>query len=520
MIQQTNRLVIVCLAVLCYSGVAHAQTASNDLARANEILTRWVGRKDISSSLIVGTDDRWSIRTMAADLYPGLVLAAWFTNLDLYHGLLRETLKDEERLTARLTVFPDDYHVRNHRFVRSSRNVEEILINAAAYADGLSRIATVVGPSPWTDRLRGIVDALFLRADVATDYSEGALPSDDLRVLGRVLKALPLLAHLYDDEGYLYYARRIADAYCVGVMPKNGGLPAERWNFASDRARASSLILEEDGVAFIEGLVGLYEVEVRTGTARADVYRPTLSAMFDALFSQGLKPGGRFHRRLQPDGRGGYSIDRKRESPFPLRILLAAHRYGQLSGNQTYVNTASSGLSSFKPDAETAHRMLPDLIRAARISPEAAARISALNITSLADTPSIDWDETADAAALRALLATAWRRSGGLRAQPWRQDVVVSSTASDAGVRAELHLETPWRGQLLLPTFAPYTASTVYTPLLAVDPDTDYRIQSEAIGSDAIWIGSALRRGLNVDVETPIDITIRPIVPETAPPTP
>jgi hypothetical protein len=464
------------------------------------MLDRWVARKDISTSLIAGNDRGWSIRTTASELYPALVLTAWFTNADLYNGLLLETLKDEERLTSRLSVFPDDYHLKNKRFARSSRNEAEILINASAYAGGLARIASTVGHSPWTDRLRGIVDAMFLRANVATDYAEGALPSNDLRVSGRILKTLPLLAELFEDEGYLYYARRIGDAYCVGVLPKNGGLPAERWNFEADKARASSLILNDDGVSFIEGLVGLYAVEVKDASARADIYRPTLSGMFDVLFKQGLKENGRFYRRLQPDGRGGYSIDRKRESLHTIRILVAAHRYGELSGNTTYITHAREALARYVPKKEDA-RDLPYLREASLFSPHASEAID-----HILPEPSVDADQTQDAIALYALLAEAWSRNAGVRVDPWRSDLKISSAVIENGLRITLSTDGGWTGVLHPRHSRPLSipAATGFPDQFQIRNDQTYKINDQAI-----WSGNSLSDGISIDFRDRFSFVIR-----------
>ncbi len=329
----------VAFTTLCYGPSAALDPAAFQVARENaalsvntlpqihDLLVAWAGRKDTESSLLrAGPEgDRWSIATTAAQLFPSLVIAAWLTDHPLYAGLLRETLRDEINLTSRLAALPDDYDLERRRFVHATTDADRIVANASHYAVGLSRAVVLTGPGPWTDRMRAIVDAAFLRAAVTTDFAEGPIPSDRSGVNGRYLKLLPLLSSATRDEGYLYYARRIGDAYCVGVMPKNGGLPADRWDFAADRARDGELTLDDGGVAIIEGLVSLYGAEVEDSSARADVYRPMISGMFDTIFRHGRTPGGRISRRIDPDARGGYRIDRRRASKHEARLLSAAH---------------------------------------------------------------------------------------------------------------------------------------------------------------------------------------------------
>jgi hypothetical protein len=504
-----RRLFLVSIVTCCHLGVSHVE-AQTFLDNANEILDQWAGRKDDTTSLLSNHDQAWTIRTTASQLFPALVLTSWFTNLNLHNGLLLETLRDEQKLTARLSVFPDDYDLRNDRFVRSSRNPAEILINAAAYADGLSRISSVIGHSPWTNRLQGIVDALFLQADVTTGYSEGPLPSNDLRVIGRVLKTLPLLSEQFDDEGYLYYARRIGDAYCVGVMPKNGGLPAERWDYDADRAKAASLILDQDGVSFIEGLISLYSAEIRESTARADVYRPTLSAMFDVLFKQGLKDNGRFYRRIQPDGRGGYSIDRKRESPHTVRILLAAHRYGQLSGNATYLERAVTELSRYTPDPDGALRDLPSLVSAMAFSRRAVTLVDSIatRVNELPQPPGDEEETTAEY--LNAMLAWAWQQSAGVRAVPWRADVTVRSSVEAAGLSIALRLGTPWAGRIA-PSYnrsATDILAIGFPDQFSIEPESTFEIRSSDQSGVSIFPGAMLSQGLRADLKNSYRFTL------------
>ena len=136
---------LVLLLILTISTGSAADTGLY-LEQANAILEKWSARKDTQTSLISGQNNTWSIRTTGAQLYPAMVLTAGFTNPDLFDGLLLETLRDEKRLTSRISVFPDDYALQNGRFSRSSRNPTEIQINAAVYAGGLARVSSMRGP--------------------------------------------------------------------------------------------------------------------------------------------------------------------------------------------------------------------------------------------------------------------------------------------------------------------------------------------------------------------------------------
>ena len=68
-------------------------------------------------------------------------------------------------------------------------------------------------------------------------------------------------------------ARRIGDAYCLGVLPQNGDLPASSWDFRAGKARDAGLSLDDTGLPIIQGLILLYAVESSQGSQRAATYR-------------------------------------------------------------------------------------------------------------------------------------------------------------------------------------------------------------------------------------------------------
>ncbi|MDA0746369.1 MAG: hypothetical protein O2954_07605, partial [bacterium] len=299
------------------SALQNAHQARLALQHAHAFLRYWTAHKDSRTALIATGPgrDRWTVRGTATEIYPTMVCAAYLTDLPFFDGLLRETLRDETRLTTRISGLPDDYDLNTGRFLHTAVDTERIVAAAAEYAaSGLLPITSCVGNDVWTDRLEQLVQAIFTLASVQTTFSNGPLPSEYAETNGNLLRVLPWLATHTGNPTYLEWARRIADAYCLGVLPSNGGLPAHHWDFSNDRARNPALILNHAGRVLIEGLTSLYATEVRLNSGRADIYRPTLSYMFDILLTRARNPEGFFYARIEPDSRGGYSIDRKARS--------------------------------------------------------------------------------------------------------------------------------------------------------------------------------------------------------------
>lgn len=472
-----------------------ASLASTALGQAYNLLIAWAARKDETTSLLRGGKEanRWSIATTAAGIYPALVIAAWLTDLPLYDGLLRETLRDEAMFTSRLGALPDDYDLSKRRFVDASMNKSRIIENSARYAESLLAIAAVTGPSPWADRMRSIVDATFLQAAVRTDYAEGPLPSNKASVNGRLLKVLTVLEHATGDDGYLYYARRIGDAYCVGILPKNGSLPPEEYDFSDDRPRRSELFLDDGGVAIIEGLVRLYAAEVEEGTTRAGIYRPIIASMFDAIFANGLTSSGRISRRIDPDGRGAYNVDRRRPSNHEAEVLASAVRFGRLSGNPTYVENARGHASRLDlqeaGDVELSEvAELADLLQ----SPDLARQVERA-IAQRIENPVRRHDEPTQAARLTLLTQTAISLTSGVRFHPWRRKLTWSTSLSGDTLTVVAQDISGTEGSVYLPPDSPFTQFP-----FAVANDSVYEIRVDGSPGVAYWQGAHLVGSLPV----------------------
>ena len=496
----------------------NATLSARALDQTHDLLLAWTGRKDSDSSLLrAGPEgDRWSIGTTAAHLFPSLVTAAWLTEPPLYDGLLRETLRDEIALTSRLAALPDDYDLDRKRFVHTATNNDRIIEASALYAIGLSRAISHTGPSPWSDRMRALVDGAFLRADVATDFAEGPLPSDRAGVNGRYLQLLPLLSAATGDEGYLYYARRIGDAYCMGVMPKNGGLPADRWDFASDRARDAELTLDDDGVAIIEGLVSLYSAELEKGSTRADVYRPSISNLFDTIFRHGHTLDGRISRRIDPDGRGGYSIDRRRHSPHEPRLLAAAARFGKLSGNPTYIAQGEKGADNLSIEEPTVS-LLELAILAEQLGSDsftAQVRQAFERAIQTATPPRVNEED--DARRLRWLASVSVNGSAGMRLTPWRSDVRWGASVHGDTLSVVLQADSRWKGDI---HFAIPNAFSLpgYPQRYVIEPNALYLVRFPGSASVATWQGQHLIKGFSVRLDADHELAFT-VVRQPSPP--
>ncbi len=507
--------------------------AREALREAHRFLLKWAARKDKQTALIRSgpKSDRWTVRGTATRLYPQMVLSAYLTDQTLFNGLLRQTLRDEIRLTSRLTRLPDNFDLTAGRFFHGLIDTDRILTSASGYAaEGLSAITEVVGPDAWSARMQAIVDDLFARAAVRTPYSNGPLPSGSAEINGNLLRLLPRLADQTGNPAYLEWARRIGDAYCLGVLPRNGGLPAHRWDFNAERAQNAALSLNSAGYPIIEGLILLYAVEAARGSDRALIYRPTLAHMLNVLLSHTRSPEGLFYARIEPDRRGGYAVNRKNRSSTWPQLLASCLLFGQISGNTTYSEPVYEILRTLpkiharawgdRPDI--AARDIPGILsllaraRSSLMPADTAAYTAALTWvdermeTLLKSTPSSPRSENSEAAFARAALSYAWFKTAGIRLDPWREDLACGATVAGDTLYLALRSDLPWQGRFAFDIprhqehngFAePYPFNHGFPERFPIQSDAYYTIHISGAGGSATWAGSLLREGLQITLK-------------------
>ncbi|MCP3917152.1 MAG: prolyl oligopeptidase family serine peptidase [bacterium] len=318
-----------------------APVARECLIRARAVLEGWWALRDPGTGLLPRRTDHlvWAPQDNAADLFPFLVLAAHFTAPERLSEL-RALYRSEIELTTRLDGLPDWYAIPERRFLHAEPDVTRIVFGATEYAkDGLNPLIELLGPDPWSHRMRQLVDGVLARAPVPSDF--GLLPSDSTEVNGELLQVLTRFHFLTGDDRYLESARRIGDAYCLEVLPANGWLPAHRWDFASHRALDDTLSLNDHGNEIIGGLVELYAAERARGGESAARYETPLRRMFDALLAKARNEDGLWYARLEASTGEVLRASVPDTWGYALAATLA---FGLTTGDERYVGAARHAL--------------------------------------------------------------------------------------------------------------------------------------------------------------------------------
>ncbi|MCZ6633395.1 MAG: hypothetical protein O7G87_08320 [bacterium] len=491
--------------------------AQKALKAVHQFLTQQAHPTASPALMSANDQNHWTVAETAAQFYPTLVLSAYLTDRNRFDSSLKNTLRDERQYTGRLHSLPDDFDLKTQTFLFPQLELPRILAGASAYAArGLIPITQVVGPDLWQDRLQELADDLLL--SVRSQQSDAIPPSEYAEINGQFLTLLVWLTLWTGNEHYLEYARSIGDVYCLNILPRNGGLPAQRWNFATDKARVSRLVLDQTGVSILEGLILLYTVETLKASDRALIYRPTLARMFDVLYSHGVDPSGFFYRAIEPDGRGGYTTDRKNRSPHWAKLAHLSALFGKLTGNSSYSAPVRSLLKSLPSQliASRTRRNGKIPIRMAELQNLVHFSFDLLTDPTQKTDLLIALDRLVPVPKNRAepppleriqeWLSYAWHKTGGLRLHPWHPDLQFGVSLQADTLFVALQSKISWQGEILfdrialpadhLPDLQPFYGG--FPKAFPIVSDDFYTLQVIGAGSTSTWQGTLLQSGLNV----------------------
>jgi hypothetical protein len=229
----------------------------------------------------------WSYRDTAADCFSHFVIAAHLVAPD-HRAALDAMLRTERSLNPEL---PRTIDVTSGAPVRE--NDVERVFGAVEYAkDGLLPIVEATGDALYLERLHAVVGQIIRHLPVASQY--GPLPSAGTEKNGEMLQVLARLARRRPTKEYLELGRRIADAYWLEVIPGNGGLPADTWDFAAHRPLAPWLSLRDHGNEIVAGLVEWTLLEVELGGDRERLGRAAVEGVLDRILEIGVRADGQF----------------------------------------------------------------------------------------------------------------------------------------------------------------------------------------------------------------------------------
>lgn len=491
------------------------EIARRAFLRALGVLDGWWAIRDKRTDLLPRrTDQRvWAPNDNAADLVPFLYLTAHFLAPERLSDIQR-VFDSERTLTNRLGVLPDWYDLEKGVFVYPEVDIRRLVFGAAEYCkDGLLPMTEVMGKGWWTERMTELVDAIFEHAPVRSEW--GNLPADDTEVNGEMLQVLSRLFAMTRDERYLRWAERIGDAYCFEVIPRNGGLPAHRWDFAAHKPLNDVLSLNDHGNEIIGGLSEMYLMVREANPARARRYERPLRQMFERLLEKARNDDGLWYGLLT----ASTAEVRNRAVPDTWGYALSGvYTFGVAAGDERCIEAARSalehiyqpqyllweGADSFADSIEGALLLLNRLPVASGFRWMEAALPHFLG-KQREDGIVEGW--YGDGNTARTLLMAALYYTQGIVPRPWRADLRVGGVREGNRLTVALTAGQEWQGVLLFdrPRHREHLRLAVNYPRLnefpewfTVDTNNTYRVRTAR--QERRLSGEELVRGLPVSM--------------------
>ncbi len=427
----------------------NGRAASESFRRCQRYVEAWLGQADPATGLIprnlTRDGDYWNGRDAGADNYPFMVLTAWFTDRALLEGRLLDLLRTEQRLTERVDRLPDDYSFSKRGWRRPEVNLDEIIFDGAEYVkDGLIPLTEWLGPSPWSERMTGLIDDIWKHAAIATPF--GAIPTLNFEVNGDLLQAGARLYWFTGETRYLDWATRLGDYYLLGTHHPTRDLPQLR--------------LRDHGCEVINGLTELYVALKHVRPAKAATYREPLHALFDRLLAVGRNEHGMLYDWVNPqtgqhspgicdtwgyDYDGFYTLHLLDHVPAYREAVLQA--MGNLQAHYTNYRWEGESADGYADSIEGAINLLnrePVASAAAWVDSEMRVMWGKQKPDGIIE----GWHGDGNFARTTILYAL-WKTQGA-SVHPWRADVRIGAVRDEDGrVCLSLSADQAWSGRVV-----------------------------------------------------------------------
>jgi hypothetical protein len=495
----------------------NGRQAAEAFYRCRRFVDGWLAHADPKSGLIprnlTVSRDLWNAKDSAADNYPFMVLTCAMTDRPMLQGRMLEILRAETRLTSRLDRLPDDFLFSKQGFAAEKPDLEKIIFGSSEYVkDGLLYVAEWMGPSPWSERMVGIVDDVWKNAAIDTPY--GRLPTLNFEVDGDLLQACSRLYWFTGDRKYLDWAIRLGDYFLLGDHHPTRNM--------------KSLRLMDHGCEVVNGLSELYVAVSFALPAKKEAYERPMHEMLDRILEVGRNEDGLLYTEINPQT-GGHAKDLCDTWGYDYDAVYTAYLLDKTAAYRDAVRKVLGNLKGKYVGVVWADRS------ADGFADSIEGGINLFNREAVA--PAADWLESqtrmmwaiqkpdgviegwhGDGNFARTSLMFALWKTGGLTVDPWRADVRVGAARDDAGVLyVSLRADAPWIGHLLFdkPRHKLYMHLPLDYPRInqfpewfTADADAAYCVRDAAAGRESRMTGRQLQEGLPLELKPGVEMRL------------
>lgn len=425
----------------------NARLAAEAFYRSDRYVKGWLAHADPATGLIprnLKVDGYfWNGRDAAADNYPFMVLTASLTDRPLMAGRLRDMLRTEQRLTARVHRLTDDYSFAKRGWRRETLDLDATIFDSAEYVkDGLIPLTEWLGPSAWSKRMVGLVDDIWKHARIETPF--GRIPTLNVEVNGDLLQAGARLYWFTGDRKYLDWSLRLGDYFLLGTNH-----PSRDWE---------KLRLRDHGCEVINGLAELYLAAKYDRPEKAAAYRQPIHEMFDRILAVGRNENGMLYDWINPktgehsagicdtwgyDFDGFYTVylldhtaayrDAARQALGNLEAAYSDYAWeGQSADGYADSIEGAINLYNREPIASTARWIDSEMrVMWAKQQPDGIIE---------------GWHGDGNFA--RTSIMYALWKTQGLHIEPWRADVRLGAVLEGGTLYVSLAVDQPWKGRI------------------------------------------------------------------------
>ncbi|MGB9623375.1 MAG: hypothetical protein ACPMAQ_00795 [Phycisphaerae bacterium] len=488
----------------------NGRQANEAFHRCHRFVEGWLRHADPKTGLIprnLGPDtDIWNPWDAAADNYPFMVLTAAITDRPLFDGRMLDMLHTETKLTSRLDRLPDVYSFSKQGFRDEKLNLDQLIFGGTEYAkDGLMPLTEWLGPSPWSQRMIGIVDDIWKHAPVPTPF--GAIPSTSQEVNGECMQVLARLFFMTGQRKYLDWGLRLADYYLL-----DGHHPTRDEEVVRFR---------DHGCETLSGLSEIYLAASFAAPEKKTAYEGPIHRMFDRCLEIGRNEHGLFYNAVntrtgKPAREGlcdtwGYTYNG----------IYTVYLIDKTATYRDAVRKVLSNLNGHYRD----HAWGPPSV----LSDELADSIeSGINLFNREPVPSAaEWIDYSirrmfaiqkpdgviegwhgDGNFARTAIMYALWKTQGLTIRPWRKDVRFGAVRKDGMLYVSLTADAPWQGKLLfdiprhkvnLKLPLDYPRINHFPEWFTVDAEAEYKVTID--GKTETHMGRELAAGLPIELK-------------------
>jgi hypothetical protein len=485
----------------------NAALANQAWQRSQRFVEGWLQHADPETGLIprnlTRDKDIWNANDAAADNYPFMVLTTAFTDQNMFNGIMLDMLHTEERLTSRIGHLPDTYSFSKNGFNDDEIDLKRIIFGASEYVkDGLLPLTEWLGNSPWSVRMKGIVEDLWTEAHVSTPY--GNIPSESHEINGELLQVMSRLYWMTGEIEYLQRAFRLADYYLLGDSRIH----------KSERIR-----LRDHGCEIIGGLSEIYLAAHFAAPEKKKIWQKPLQQLLDRILELGRNEHGMLYNWINPIS--GAHDDK----------LCDTWGYNY---NAYYTLYLIEGIESYRKAVLQVLSNLNEHYRdydweGGSADGYADAIEGAINLYNREPIPSVaEWIDNqtqimwskqqpdgviegwhGDGNFARTTIMYALWKTQGLRIQPWREDVKIGAERQDDILHIFVKADRPWQGKILfdiqrhLEIFhlpLDYPRINQFPQWFTINAEDKYRIQTNNQSSSFTVSGRDLLDGFSANL--------------------